>query len=264
MLQQTPYTHFLDQVLNSSKIKMHKKFSLVRQWFASSSPSRAPFTPVAYVLDFTQRKYLHVDDSCSSLLGYSAQYFLKEGLERYLEKFHPVDSQITGSLIFDDNINFLKSIALEQYSEYIISYNYRIQCASGRFVKVVQRSSFIPSIVAGKPFGVVGIIFDVTHFKSDNTIIHTIERKCAADSIDNELVFKKIYSVPTDDFECPLSCREVELLRLMSGGLSSKQIASEIHLSINTVNNHRKNMLKKTGCKSSAELIQFAFKNGLL
>jgi DNA-binding NarL/FixJ family response regulator len=55
--------------------------------------------------------------------------------------------------------------------------------------------------------------------------------------------------------EGKLTLREKEILSFIAEGLSSKQIAAKLIISENTVSNHRKNMLKKSGAKSSAELI---------
>jgi DNA-binding CsgD family transcriptional regulator len=46
--------------------------------------------------------------------------------------------------------------------------------------------------------------------------------------------------------------------------MSSKQIAAEMSISMNTVSNHRKNMLAKTESKTSSELIKYALKHGLV
>ncbi len=55
-----------------------------------------------------------------------------------------------------------------------------------------------------------------------------------------------------------LTRREKEILCCIAEGLSSKQIASKLFISENTVANHRKNMLRKKGAKSSAQLIQLS------
>jgi DNA-binding CsgD family transcriptional regulator len=56
----------------------------------------------------------------------------------------------------------------------------------------------------------------------------------------------------------------MEILKYMATGQSSKQIADTLSISINTINNHRKSMLSKTNCNSSAELINYAVRHGLL
>ena len=52
-----------------------------------------------------------------------------------------------------------------------------------------------------------------------------------------------------------LTPREKEILSCIAEGLSSKQIAGKLRISAYTVANHRKNMLMKTGAKSSAQLV---------
>src|SRR5690606_21255073 len=102
------------------------------------------------------------------------------------------------------------------------------------------------------------------HFKNDVSVIHTIEKAQYDNGRVNELVFKKIHPIYEIERTQFLSKRELEILKFISKGLSSKQIAGRMSLSINTVNNHRKNMLAKIGCKSSSELMNYAVKRGLL
>jgi len=59
-----------------------------------------------------------------------------------------------------------------------------------------------------------------------------------------------------------LSVREVEVLRLVCKGLSNQEIADELFLSKRTVDNHRSNILEKTGCRNTASLVIYAVKNG--
>lgn len=61
-----------------------------------------------------------------------------------------------------------------------------------------------------------------------------------------------------------ISKKEIQILKLIAEGQSSKEIATALDLSIRTVSNHRANMLKKTGLSNTAELIQKASKEGLL
>ena len=67
--------------------------------------------------------------------------------------------------------------------------------------------------------------------------------------------------MPSDDHE--LSDREKEVLVLVGKGLSSKEIANHLCLSIHTVNSHRKNITQKTGIKSAAGLAVYAMLNKL-
>ena len=61
-----------------------------------------------------------------------------------------------------------------------------------------------------------------------------------------------------------LTNREKEIVKLVSMGLSSRQISEEMEISFYTVETHRKNILKKVEIHNSAELIRFATEAGLV
>lgn len=54
-----------------------------------------------------------------------------------------------------------------------------------------------------------------------------------------------------------LSLREIEIIKLIKEGLSSKEIAARLNISIRTAEVHRHNILKKLGLKNTASLISF-------
>ena len=62
----------------------------------------------------------------------------------------------------------------------------------------------------------------------------------------------------------PLTTREREVLRRVTRGAMSQEIAAEFGLSIRTVEFHRANILRKTGARSSADLTRWAIENGVL
>jgi DNA-binding CsgD family transcriptional regulator len=58
--------------------------------------------------------------------------------------------------------------------------------------------------------------------------------------------------------------REMEIIRLLSKGLKSKEIAEEPGISVRTVKNHRKKIIKKYGSNSTNEIIQLGVEQGWL
>lgn len=68
---------------------------------------------------------------------------------------------------------------------------------------------------------------------------------------------------PNDCAPASLSEREVEVLVLIAKGYSSVKIADELHLSVHTINSHRKNILKKLKLKSPTQLVAYAHEIGL-
>jgi DNA-binding NarL/FixJ family response regulator len=61
-----------------------------------------------------------------------------------------------------------------------------------------------------------------------------------------------------------ISKREIEILKLISLGYSTKDIANQLHVSNETVKSHRKNLFKKLSAINSADLIRKAFNRELI
>ncbi|MFR9513091.1 MAG: response regulator transcription factor [Rikenellaceae bacterium] len=61
-----------------------------------------------------------------------------------------------------------------------------------------------------------------------------------------------------------LSSRETEILIAVCQGLSNHQIADSLFISKRTVDKHRANIMEKTGCKNTANLVVYAVKNRLV
>jgi DNA-binding NarL/FixJ family response regulator len=66
-----------------------------------------------------------------------------------------------------------------------------------------------------------------------------------------------------DDFEL-LTPRELEVLKLIAEGHTSKDIASMLVISVKTVDQHRTNMLDKLGMHDRVDLTRYAIRRGLI
>jgi DNA-binding CsgD family transcriptional regulator len=261
----TTYEQYLELAASSAAVHMKKESKLLIEKFHLPSPIQSRFAPVTYLLDYSTSKYLFIEKTCFNLLGYTAAHLLETGHKEYISKWHPVEYEILNRNIFTTNYNFLKTLPLEKYADHIFSYSHRFLNPDGEYINLIQRYSYIPGNNIGNPAGAIGVIFDVSHFKSDYNIIHTIE-ECTRQNnkLVNKLVYKKVHPIYDISPHQVMSKRELEVLKYMADGLSSKQIATRLRISINTINNHRKNMLHKMNCKSSTELLSHAMKHGLL
>ncbi len=61
----------------------------------------------------------------------------------------------------------------------------------------------------------------------------------------------------------PLTSREREVLQLIAEGNSTKEIASNLSVSIKTADTHRQQVMKKLNCRSVAELTKYAIREGI-
>jgi DNA-binding NarL/FixJ family response regulator len=61
-----------------------------------------------------------------------------------------------------------------------------------------------------------------------------------------------------------LTARELEVLQLICKGLSNREIAAHLSLSVNTIAVHRANIMTTLGVHKTAELVAYAIRNGLV
>lgn len=61
-----------------------------------------------------------------------------------------------------------------------------------------------------------------------------------------------------------LTSREQEILMLIAGGKSNKEVADRLDISIRTVETHRKKIKKKVGVATTAGLTRWAIENGII
>ena len=60
-----------------------------------------------------------------------------------------------------------------------------------------------------------------------------------------------------------LTNREVEVLRYLARGMSTKEIAATLHISVKTVDRHRANLMSKLDIHDRVELARFAIREGI-
>ncbi|MGZ5254611.1 MAG: LuxR C-terminal-related transcriptional regulator, partial [Flavitalea sp.] len=70
----------------------------------------------------------------------------------------------------------------------------------------------------------------------------------------SEMILEENRDVPSVN---SLTEREIQIINLIKEGLSSKEIASNLNISLKTVEVHRHNVLKKLKLKNSASLVNF-------
>ncbi|MCF2903576.1 response regulator transcription factor [Octadecabacter sp. CECT 8868] len=68
----------------------------------------------------------------------------------------------------------------------------------------------------------------------------------------------------TTDGREPLTSREQEILLELAQGKSNKDVAEGLHISVRTVETHRKNIKRKLGISSTAGLTRYAMEHGVL
>jgi DNA-binding NarL/FixJ family response regulator len=110
-----------------------------------------------------------------------------------------------------------------------------------------------------------------------NILLKNASREEIIQALDNTLKGKKFYSdelldllfqqkepVSLTDENKNLTPSEIEIVKLISDGKTTKEIANLKNLSFHTINTHRKNIFRKLGVNNTSELIIYAIKAGLI
>lgn len=111
--------------------------------------------------------------------------------------------------------------------------------------------------------GVHGYIYKTSSEKEiSNTIQNVLNRwHYISKKQVNKLSQTKILQWINND-SAVITKREKEILQLLCIGLSSKEIAAKLYLSIKTVENHRNHLLEKISVHNTAGLIAYAMRRG--
>lgn len=77
-----------------------------------------------------------------------------------------------------------------------------------------------------------------------------------------DMILDSIESKQQDEMAEHLTPSEKEIVRLIAGGMTTKEIAARRNISFHTVNTHRKNIFRKLKVSNASELIMKAIKAG--
>ncbi len=104
-------------------------------------------------------------------------------------------------------------------------------------------------------------LLEVFQYQLDIRCGRSVMLSLLNNSLKSESLKEKEQPEVSENYE--LSERETDVLVLVAKGCSSKEIADILHISVHTVNSHRKNITHKTGIKSVAGLAVYAMIHNL-
>lgn len=143
----------------------------------------------------------------------------------------------------------IKILILTQYSEPIYLKRLLEAGANGYILKSARGEDVVNAIEA--------IINGGTYIdpKIAGSVLlanNTIENETNPNKLTDEELFGR------------LTPREQQVLKLVAEGMSNKEMATTLNLSLKTVMAHRSNLMDKLGIKNRAKLIHFAMRLGLI
>lgn len=92
--------------------------------------------------------------------------------------------------------------------------------------------------------------------------VHSGETFIAADIKDK--FFTSLLNIDNTESKKELTMKEIEIVKLISNGMTSKEIADKLFISPRTVETHRHNILKKLELSNAAQLSSWAKEKGFI
>ena len=232
--------------------------------FANSELMPPHVVPCTYILDYGKFENIHFSPSVLYLTGVHHSAFLgTNGPLAFMDLVNPNDFKVYNDQIFPKQMELLSSLPVEETGQMIFSNNFRITHSSGFHKTLLVKKTYIIDPLTRLPLCEFGILIDISSFKKELSITHTIERF----HLENNSAF--FMKVVTEDYFPEmhaniLSAREKEILINLAIGTKRKDVGAKLFISDNTVANHIKAILRKTNSKNIREAIALCKMNGII
>jgi len=175
-------------------------------------------------------------------------------LEKYTELFHPEDAPYVHRLSQESIIWLEKNPA--SCEDFILYISFRIQKRDGSYSKVLCRVSCYDTFENGELRHAVVRLSDISFTDSSEAVSY----RFVAHGLDPDEFHHAVYG----DYLELFTSRELEIIKLIKKNWSNEEISRFLEISKHTVSTHRKRILKKCGAHSSAQLLSFCRKNGII
>lgn len=207
------------------------------------------------IFDINTREFDFVSPHIEKILGYDPSLF---NIASFLEIIHP-DDQLYFLTFENYAIDFFSTLPVEKLMKYKVRYDYRAKTKSGNYANILHQSIAIEHDDRGFVTRILCVETDISYLKKESKPLLSII------GMDGEPSYIDIdvenFGMESNDV---LTRREKQVLLLLIEGKLSKEIASFLNISKQTVDNHRKNMLRKNNVANTSELVAKAIRQGFV
>jgi len=174
-------------------------------------------TEIVFILDTIHQRLVFVNDVINDFLGWQREDFIHGGYPFGLSLLHPKDLEMMRQVHQKHIIDFSNKASFIN----AFQYDGRMKAVDGNYVSLQFTGNILETDGDGRPS------------------------------------FLLFFGKPKPTRRIHLTGREKEIAKYLIQGKSSKAIAEALRLSVHTVNEHRTQILKKSGAKNIAEMVGF-------
>ena len=210
-----------------------------------------PYSSTFFCITNTQNlSFEYISKNMQSCIGVKPEDLKNGGMKNFWSRIHPDDIELW-LMALNDLMEFtLAEIPYKKRNRMNYTWNYRLKNANNVYVNLIQNTTPLEFDTDMKP------IIGLAHY----TVVHpevklevTASAKLLNDN--NEYETKYFNNFSQKLLSEGISNRERDVIRLLILNHSSKAIAHMLNISPNTVDTHRRNILKKLNISSTGELV---------
>jgi DNA-binding CsgD family transcriptional regulator len=212
-----------------------------------------------YIVDFYDRQIKYMNPNIKNILGFDPDTVEFDDI---IGAIHPDDiNYVTKAestvlkLIYDD-------IGREKSTRYKMSYCFRFKTVDGSYQLFQHQAIILTTDAEGRFAKSLNIHTNINHLTNNNNYKASLIGILGEPSYFNIDVYNAENIAATLDY--PFTKRELEIIRMISEGLTSKQVGQKLSISEETVKTHRRNLLSKSGAKNLSQLISKCIHDGLI
>jgi DNA-binding CsgD family transcriptional regulator/PAS domain-containing protein len=209
---------------------------------------------VTWIVDLRTGGYEFMSANVERLLGYSPRQFTTGGIAFARGLLHPEDAGTAWQLLLQV-YKCLLDLPARHRSLAGLSRDYRLRRADGTYVRLLEQSKVLQMDRRGNVTHLLGVCTDITDWKRSDVLSASVDSAHAHTCV----------TAADAPGTSPrgLSPREREIIRLVSEGYNSQEIADQLFISVHTVNTHRRNISGKTKTRTAGSLVRFALTNSI-
>lgn len=213
------------------------------------------------ITNTTTRSFEYVSKNFHSCTGLDTETMCREGMTFWWEHMHPDEMSLWLQSLNDLMVFTMAEIDVRDRKKVSYTWNYRIRKADDTYQTILQHTTPMYFDEEGKP--VIGLAHYSLLPSTGSPLPIRASAKILNEKDEYETIFFKTYSEQKLISE-QITFRERDIIRLISFGYSTEDIAERLFISANTVNSHRRNILKKTDCSNTSELVSRSIREGMI
>lgn len=201
------------------------------------------------LIDPEKLTYEYISKGMEESLGLEEDRLKEKGLRYYWSRIHPNDLNQLNSVWNELRHFILKDVQSMNEEQINYTWNYRFKNSEDDYINIVQ--SITPVFCKANPKH----LYILNYYTVINSSISMRVSATANVKKNNMYVKKSFCDINQKIILSEISAREQEIINLLSLHHTTKEIGDKLCISPNTVNTHRRNIIKKLHVSSTGEVI---------